>query len=425
MEFMRSSKIIIVGAGTWGCSTALHLCRRGYNNVLVLDAHPVPSPLSAGNDVNKIVEQGIFSTGDDEAWVSSYLLKAATKSWMEDPVFKPYYHDTGYIVAAHSPEGKRGLWARERPDLNPFVELKTKEDFHATMPKGVLTGDFPGWEGLYKPTGAGWVHARKALVSAAVEAERLGAKFVTGLAGEVVSLLYDKGDVVGVQTRNGTQHRGDRTIICLGASATRLLDFENQLRPTAWTLAHIRMTPQETALFRNLPVLFNIEKGFFMEPDEDNHDLKLCDEHPGYCNWVDKGNVPFIRDEIPVDAARRIRDLLQDTMPHLASRPFSVSKICWCADTPNRSFLIDVHPKYPSLVLGVGGSGHGFMHIPTVGGFIVDVMEGKLDGRLKHSFRWRPETAQSRDWMNVQGRFGGPNAMTNFQDVKEWTVTGI
>lgn len=50
----HSSSILIVGAGTWGCSTALHLARRGYENVTVLDPYPVPSPISAGNDVNKV-----------------------------------------------------------------------------------------------------------------------------------------------------------------------------------------------------------------------------------------------------------------------------------------------------------------------------------------------------------------------------------
>lgn len=50
------SNILIVGAGTWGCSTALHLARRGYQNVTVLDPHPVPSPIAAGNDINKIME---------------------------------------------------------------------------------------------------------------------------------------------------------------------------------------------------------------------------------------------------------------------------------------------------------------------------------------------------------------------------------
>lgn len=51
-----SSSILIIGAGTLGCSTALHLARRGYNNVTVLDPHPVPSPIAAGNDINKIME---------------------------------------------------------------------------------------------------------------------------------------------------------------------------------------------------------------------------------------------------------------------------------------------------------------------------------------------------------------------------------
>ena len=50
------SSILIIGAGTWGCSTALHLARRGYENVHVLDPFEVPSPIAAGNDVNKIME---------------------------------------------------------------------------------------------------------------------------------------------------------------------------------------------------------------------------------------------------------------------------------------------------------------------------------------------------------------------------------
>lgn len=53
-----TSAILIVGAGTWGSSTALHLARRGYKKITVLDPYPVPSAISAGNDVNKIVEQG-------------------------------------------------------------------------------------------------------------------------------------------------------------------------------------------------------------------------------------------------------------------------------------------------------------------------------------------------------------------------------
>jgi sarcosine oxidase / L-pipecolate oxidase len=56
----HSDPVLIVGGGTWGTSTALHLARRGYTNVTVLDPYPVPSPISAGNDINKIVEQSAW-----------------------------------------------------------------------------------------------------------------------------------------------------------------------------------------------------------------------------------------------------------------------------------------------------------------------------------------------------------------------------
>lgn len=93
-------------------------------------------------------------------------------------------------------------------------------------------------------------------------------------------------------------------------------------------------------------------------------------------------------------------------MPHLSTRPLSHARICWCADTPNRAFLICQHPEHAGLVLAVGGSGHGFCHIPSIGGFVVDAMEGSLEERVARSFRWRPETALRREWGDLQGRFG-------------------
>jgi sarcosine oxidase/L-pipecolate oxidase len=279
-------------------------------------------------------------------------------------------------------------------------------------------------------SGAGWVHARKALVSAFKEASRLGVRFITGSPqGQVTGMLYSKSDVVGVLTADGVEHRADRTILAAGASAAQLFDFENQLRATAWTLAHIPMSTEEARLFKDLPVLFNIEKGFFMEPDEDRHELKICDEHPGYCNWVSSStsplpqSVPLAKHQIPLPAARRVRDFLRDTMPQLADRPFCHARVCWCADTPNRSFLITRHPSYPSLILAAGDSGHGFMHIPSIGRFIVDCMEGILDERFRHSWRWRPETAKEFWGDQTLGRFGAGNHMLDLKETEKagWT----
>ncbi|MCJ1304207.1 hypothetical protein MMC08_007019, partial [Hypocenomyce scalaris] len=60
------------------------------------------------------------------------------------------------------------------------------------------------------------------------------------------------------------------------------------------------MSPEEGFQYKDLPVLFNLEQGFFMEPDAEKHKLKMCDEHPGYCNWVlqpdgTRKSIPFER----------------------------------------------------------------------------------------------------------------------------------
>jgi sarcosine oxidase / L-pipecolate oxidase len=135
--------------------------------------------------------------------------------------------------------------------------------------------------------------------------------FVAGSPeGNVVKLIYSIVDVLGVVIENGIEHRTDRTIIVASVNAPQIFDFKNQLRPTAWIVALIPMTGEEAKLYKNLPVLFNIEKGFFIEPDEDKQEVKLCEEHPGYCNWRQAftvgsylQSVPVAKHEIPTAAA--------------------------------------------------------------------------------------------------------------------------
>lgn len=227
----HDSSILIVGGGTWGCSTALHLARKGYRSVKVLDRYPVPSPISAGNDVNKIMElASVVDEADVGDSVSAKLLQAAYDGWSNDPVFKKHFHETGLIIAATTPEAQHHMYEDngnpgESPDWTP---LNTKEEFRATMPKGVLTGDFPGWKGFWRKRGAGWVHARKSMEDTAKEAERLGVTFISGeQKGKVKSLLYEDGDVKGAVSTDGTQYRAGRTILSAGACAPEIFPMNH------------------------------------------------------------------------------------------------------------------------------------------------------------------------------------------------------
>lgn len=158
--------------------------------------------------------------------------------------------------------------------------------------------------------------------------------------------------------------------------------------------------------------------------------MKFVDEHPGYCNFLydpvvgEERSIPFPKQQIPTEAEQRARNFLRDTVPQIAERPFSFARICWDADTPDRQFLIDRHPRFPSLVVAVGGSGNGFMMMPAVGMIVADALEGVTESKLKHGFRWRPKTASERDWRDTHNRFGGDGTVMDFQKVDHWTEIG-
>lgn len=56
MAISKQDPIIIVGAGAFGLSTALHLSQSGYSNITVFERDDeIPSIYSAANDLNKII----------------------------------------------------------------------------------------------------------------------------------------------------------------------------------------------------------------------------------------------------------------------------------------------------------------------------------------------------------------------------------
>lgn len=432
MDSQIDCEILIIGAGTWGCSIALELARRGHASIKVLDGSSFPSAISAGNDLNKIAEEANEPSQDDsdEDFFWHRVHQIAMAAWKHDPLFAPFYHQTGFIDAAVSDDAYQRCVEYARGEDAVLVPLNTREDFQKTMPSGVLQGPFPGWRGFWKQGGAGWVFASGALRAMHAEAVKLGVQFVTGEPqGRVERLIYneDSKAVLGAVTLDGVSHLAKHTILSAGANSDRLFDFEGQLRPTAWTLAHIPLSQEEAALYKDLPVLYGVDRGFFIEPDAERHEMKLCDEHPGYINPVIENDnfrsVPFARHQIPAESEARMRLLLRETMPQLAEREFSFARMCWDADTVDRRFLIDRHPNVENLIVAVGGSGNGFMTCPAIGVLVADILANKADieARVKKMLRWRPEIAVDRDWWDSQGRYGADGKVMDLREVTEWT----
>lgn len=422
----KGMKIVIVGSGTFGCSTALHLARKGYTNVTCSDKYPFPSPISAGNDINKIidlVDDPNGPSGSDER-----LQREAVKAWRNDPTFKDFYHEVGVIAAAVSDQplqGEKELSERRRKHGWSELEyLDTPEDFKKKIP--ALTGPLKNWRGYNIGPQGGWVHARKAMEAAAKEAQRLGVKFQVADVKKLVTAPDNTGKCIGVETAQGETISADRVILCAGANTALLTDFQGQLEAKCFTLAHIKLTEEENERLKNTPVLFNYERGFFFEGDSDNREMKICNEFPGYTNRPNNSaeSIPLARHEIPLEAEKAVRDHLRDTIPELADREFVKARLCWCTDSPDRNLILTTHPDHDNVVLATGDSGRSFILLPVIGDYISSVVTQGIESLTdydRNSWRWRPDTASQRDLK--QGRWGGKGVVTDLRDVQEWTTT--
>lgn len=139
------SDIVIIGAGCFGLSTALHLKRTNPTlKVTLLDRLPFPALDAASNDTSRIVR------ADYADPFYATLGKEAIEAWRTDPVFKPFFTETGWIFAEVPEErggnGFVGKAYKTLKGLGGAVERMEPEEV-AKRWKG-LSGEMGGW-GMY------------------------------------------------------------------------------------------------------------------------------------------------------------------------------------------------------------------------------------------------------------------------------------
>ncbi|KAF9871228.1 FAD dependent oxidoreductase [Colletotrichum karsti] len=398
----KTSSIVIIGAGTFGISTAYHLAKRGYTNIRCIDRHPVPSLDSAAYDLNKIIR-----TEYDEPLYTELALEAL-KAWRR-PEWEGIFHETGRLTTTtgspqaekHLKESYENLKRAGQSGSLEFIENKDQIIKH--VPQLAKANGIEKWKGLWNSQG-GWAHSRKSIEKWGKEAQELGVKFVSGPEGTMTGLeVDDSGGLDGIKVASGDVVRADRYILCTGAASPELLpELSREMWTKCWTLAHVELTAEEVAQWKGIPVVDNFELGFTFEPDPETRWMKICDNNPGYQyrlgtytdpeGKVEHYSIPRYAsahpdDGIPEEAAKAINKFVDVVMPQFSGRPLLGARVCWCTDSPDAHWLIDNHPKYPSLLLGTGDSGHAFKMFPIIGDYIADALEGLPRG-LKPQWKY-------------------------------------
>jgi sarcosine oxidase len=225
---------------------------------------------------------------------------------------------------------------------------------------------------LHQPDG-GYVAAEPSVRAHAAAAVAAGAELHTG---EQVLGWEGRGDGVVVTTDRASYEAG-RVVLCPGAWAPGLLrlpalELTVERQVVAWfdTAGAPELAPDRFPVF----IVDHDGENHYGIPD-DGHGLKVGRMHfPG-----ETGDPDLLDREASAAEVDVLCEFAARWLP-AAGKPRDASA-CLFTNTPDRDFVLDVHPDEPNAIVASVCSGHGFKFAPVAGEILADLA---LDGETRH-----------------------------------------
>jgi sarcosine oxidase len=358
---------IVLGLGAMGSAALYHLARRGWRT-LGLERFQIPHDMGSSHGVTRIIRLAYY---EHPSYVP--LLIRAYELWreLERVVDEKLLHITGSIDAG--------------PGGGPLFEGATLAATLHGLPHEILTSRelrrrFPAFHlpaetmALYQPEG-GFLLPERSIVAHARAATAWGAEIHTG---ERVVRWEPSGEGVRVVTE-AAEYRAERLVIAAGAWVGGILPMLEKLAvPERQVLAWFE--PRTPPLFQPdyFPV-FNLavdEGRYYGFPEFGVPGFKVGRYHHR-CQTADPDCMD--RQGHAEDEAV-LREFVEKYFPEGAGRALSMTT-CLFTNTPDEHFILDLHPKWPQVVVCSPCSGHGFKFSAVIGEIAADLA---VSGRTAH-----------------------------------------
>ncbi|KAL2868323.1 NAD(P)/FAD-dependent oxidoreductase [Aspergillus lucknowensis] len=403
-------RILIVGGGVFGLSTAQSLSKRHPNSqVTLIEASPtIPNPHGSSVDSSRIIR------ADYSHPTYAKLAAEATDLWRRSEWGRDgRYTQNGLLLVYPDGDSTAKDYTTKSyhnvKGLGEHVQLlPTKRDVLRAAP---AYGETLNVAGGYVNWSSGWANAEAGVRFAKQKLDEQGkVRFITR---EVISLLFSETDnhtVTGVVLADKTNITADLVILATGAWTAALVDLRGRAVSTGQAIAYMRISDEEQRRLEKMPTILNFATGIFIIPPRNNV-LKIARHAYGYHNpkaipvpgsrtgETMRVSLPETGVPIPLEGEIAFRTALKQLLPTFADRPFTDTRICWYTDTPKGDFIVTAHPSYPRLFLATGGSGHAYKFFPVIGDKVVDALEGTLAPELQDLWAW-PEAVD-------EGKFEG------------------
>lgn len=362
---MGKRTAIVVGAGVFGAWSALRLARDGWQ-VTLIDAYGPANGRASSSDHSRVMRAGYGAAADYTRWAVESL---ADWNWLAKKSGQPLVVESGALFLATP--GAAYL-------ADTVAALTACGVTHERLDAATVASRFPqiGVIGLgdavYEARG-GVMRARQAVHAAVAVGRSYGVQYRQGQ----VAPLDESSDAPVVRLTSGETLVADRYVFTCGPWLSRLVPdaIGGRIRATRQEVLYFGVPPGDPrfALDR-LPVWIDFEAGYYGIPDLDACGFKVGVDRHGPTIDPD-------RDDRLVDASTvaAVRAFFARRFPALVDAPLVDAHVCQYENTTHGDFLIDRHPRWESVWIAGGGSGHGFKHGPAVGKHVADLLGGRAE----------------------------------------------
>jgi sarcosine oxidase len=357
-----SADLVVVGAGVMGTWTALRGVEAGRASLLI-DAFGPGDPRATSGDESRIMRSSHGTDAFYAAWA-----REAREAWIElgTATGAPLFEPSGVAWFAHRDGGFESESERTLRKLGIPVERIPGPEAVARWP-GLALGD--GDFVIHEPE-AGVLRARQGVRAAASRFRADGGTLRIDRVRPKPGASRRLGAVV---TAAGESIAGGTFVFAVGPWLGRLFpELVGEL---------ISVTKQDVFYFGpepgdrrfgadRFPAWVDFDRAMYGIPALDGRGFKAAPD--GYGRAFDPDAEDRLVDR---ESLATTRAFLVERVPAMAARPVAESRVCQYESTPDTHFVIDRHPAYDNVWLVGGGSGHGFKHGPTIGRYVVDLID--------------------------------------------------
>jgi monomeric sarcosine oxidase len=350
---VRQQRVIIIGAGIVGLSTALALLAQGTQQVTILEQARVDSERATSHGISRLLR---FEYGSDSEY--SKMVSLSLRKWRQLAMLtgRTLYTRTGMLMFGGQEDVCVEQSFQVMQELGLPVERLSQKQCHERFPQfNTENANFISYNAE-----AGILHASTCLQTLKERVIEPGGKIYE--ACRVTSIDHEQaGRPVCVYTDKGDVFVADRVVLALGPWVHRLL---------ARMQLPVRLTRQYLLYFAGLPLTQYSVNAFpaFMTGDFYGFPMHYTPPSSGYGPyWLKASSHAFGPTVDPDDisppdewAVHEVAQRLTELLPGLRQARLVKVDPSMYDVTPDENFILDSLPGDPRIVFATGLSGHGF-----------------------------------------------------------------